>query len=100
MLTHNFQRLLWQKGIKMSITLEELCPIYKAMLPRFTTLLEEATHYGTTLEVSVSPNGNITFTSKETDNGVLRYNSISQGKDHVGESCFSYKLGNKTIKER
>lgn len=82
----------------MSITLEQLCPIYKAMLPHFTTLLEESQEYGVTLEVGVSPDGRISFTSKEINDGKVFYNTITQGADHVGESCFSYKLGNKTIK--
>ena len=81
----------------MSITLESMCPIYKSMLPHFITLAEEAKHYGVSFEVCVSPEGNITFNSKEIDNDVMHFNTISQGTNHVGESSFNYTLGNKRI---
>ena len=85
----------------MSINLENMAHIYKAMLPNFITLQEEAQAYGVTLEVSVSPDGRISFTSKEITDEKVFYNTISQGQNHVGESCFSYKLKNKkTKKER
>lgn len=82
------------------MNLESMAHIYKAMLPHFVTLLEEANHYGVSLEVSVSPEGEITFTSHERKNDKVHYNVIKQGKDHVGESCFSYKLGNISIDKK
>ncbi len=81
----------------MSITLEEMCPIYKALLPHFQTLVEEANHYGVTMEVSVSPTGDIFFTSKEKVGDSIHFNQIKQGKTFVGESSMNYKMGNKTI---
>lgn len=74
------------------MNLTNMAHIYKAMLPHFTTLLEEATAYGVDLQVNVSPSGEIIFSSKELSDGRIYYNTIKQGQNHVGESCFSYKI--------
>lgn len=89
MFTHNFHSQLWQKGQKMSnVSLEEMCRIYKVLLPHFITLSEEAQGHDVSFTLTTAPDGVIALVAKEPSGHTQ---IIKQTSDQAN---ITYKFGN------